>query len=272
MTPTIYGYQEPRLFLRDVFAQKQRANPLFSLRAWARQMGFRCHTSLVLLLSGKRPIRPAHLDRLNRALKLPGDQEKYFRLLVQMQTASTAGDREECAARLALLRPSVEEALLEEDKFRLVADWVHMAILEMTSLQNFRGEPAWIAAHLAFPVPEAEVAAAVDRLVSLGLLAREGNRLVKARGRLTTPKDRASESIREHHRQVMNNAARALDSQGVEERIFNACTMTVAADRLGEAKELILKFRADMEKLMEKEGGDATYQLAVQFFRLTEKT
>jgi uncharacterized protein (TIGR02147 family) len=270
MTPTIYGYEEPRLFLRDVFAQKRRANPLFSLRAWARQMGFRCHTSLVLLLSGKRKILPAHFERINRALKLQGDQEKYFRLLVQKEAAPTAREKEEYASRLALLRPSLKESLLEEEKFRLVADWIHMAILEMTKLRDFRGEPAWIAARLSFGVKESEVAAALERLTALGLLTREGERLVKTQSRLTTPKDRASDSIREHHRQVLGNAATALGTQTVEERVFNACTMTIASDRLPEAKELILKFRADMEKLLEKDGGDATYQLAVQLFRLTE--
>lgn len=272
MTPTIYGYQEPRSYLRDVFAQKQRANPLFSLRAWARQMGFRCHTSLVLLLSGKRKIRPEHVERLNRALRLQGDQEKYLRLLVQLQTSTSEAERAECVARLQLLQPSAEESFLEGERFRLVADWLHMAILEMTKLRDFQGDSAWIAARLGFGVKPAQVEEALERLVALGLMAREGDRLVKTQARLTTPKDRAGEGIREHHRQVLTNAIAALETQGIDERVYNSCTMTVASSRLEEAKELILKFRADMAKLMEQDGGDETYQLSVQFFRLTEKS
>ncbi|RZA05869.1 MAG: TIGR02147 family protein [Proteobacteria bacterium] len=271
MTPMIYGYQEPRLFLHDVLAQKQRANPLFSLRAWARQMGFRCHSSLVLLMSGKRKIRLEHCEKLNRALKLQGDQEKYLRLLVQMHASDSPREKEECATRLELLKPSAEETMLEAERFKLVADWIHMAILEMTKLKDFREDPSWIAARLGFGVREADVSDALQRLLSLELLTREEGRLVKTKNRLTTPKDRAGEGIREHHRQVLTNALQAIEAQSTDERVFNACTMTIAADRLNEAKELILKFRADMAKLMEKESGDETYQLGVQFFRLTEK-
>lgn len=271
MTPTIYGYEEPRTYLRDVFAQKQRANPLFSLRAWARQMGFRCHTSLVLLLSGKRRIRPEHLERINRGLKLQGDQEKYLRLLVQLHASSSERERAECSARLALLQPNAEESFLEGERFRLVADWVHMAILEMTKLADFRGNSEWIARRLGFGVTEAMARDALERLVKMGLLAREGERVIKTQARLTTPKDRAGEGIREHHRQVLTNAIAAIEAQGIDERVYNSCTMTIASSRLSEAKELILKFRADMAKLMEEDGGDETYQLGIQFFRLTEK-
>lgn len=269
MTPMIYDYAEPRTYLRDVLSQKQAHNPLFSIRAWARQMGFQCHTSLVFFLNGKRKIRPEHLDRLNRGLKLATTEETYLRTLVHLQCAKTESERTHYEARLKLLRPSKEDTLLETEKFRLIADWIHMTILEMTQLADFQGSSEWIARRLKFRQNVAQVQTALDRLINLGLLKREGEKLVKTNERLTTPKDRSSECIREHHRQVLQNALTAIDSQSVNERVLNSCTMTVDSSRLEEAKELILKFRTDMAKLMEKEGGDETYQLSVQFFKLT---
>lgn len=272
MIPKVYAYSEPHLFLRDTFRHKQKHNRLFSIRAWSKQMGFQCHSSLVFFLNGKRPLRPEHVERLNRGLRLEGNEEKYFRLLVQRLHLASIKDREDCESQLRLLSPSPEESFLETEKFKSIADWLHMAILEMTHLKDFQSEAAWIAARLKFPVAELQVQEAIERLLQLGLLEWQAGRLIKTQGRLTTPKDRASESIREHHRQVLANATLAIDQQGTQERVLNACTFTIDASKLDEAKDLILKFRADMAKLMEKKDGDETYQLAVQFFKLTENS
>jgi uncharacterized protein (TIGR02147 family) len=105
----------------------------------------------------------------------------------------------------------------------------------------------------------------------LNLLRVENGRYIKTNERLTTPNDRASECIREHHKQVMQNGFKAIEEQDISERVLNSCAMTIDAGKMNEAKELILKFRQDMAKLMEKPSGDETYQLSIQFFKLTDK-
>jgi uncharacterized protein (TIGR02147 family) len=268
LEPVVYDHPEPRTFLRAVLAHKKGRNRRFSLRAWSKQMGFPCHTSLVFFLNGQRRVRPEHLDKLNRGLRLGGDEEKYFRLLVQRENAKHADERAELTSRLDLLKPSREQALLDAEKFQFVADWIHMAILEMTELRGFRAEPGWIAARLGVELTEAEEA--LVRLRKLGLLVRRGNRLVKSNEHLTTPGTRASEAVREHHKQVLALAARAVDEQSVKERVLNSSAFTIDPSRLPQAQELILKFRADMAKLLEKKDGEETYELSVQLFRLTK--
>jgi uncharacterized protein (TIGR02147 family) len=269
--PSIFAYASARDFLRDVLAHKKSRNQLFSIRAWSKQMGFPCHTSLVFLLSGKRRVRPDHLEKLNRGLRLAGDEEKYFRLLVQRDNALTPIERAEAEAHLGLLRPSREQLQLEQEKFLYVAEWLHMAILEMCELEGFRSSPTWIAERLGGSATPAEVSAAIRRLVKLELLKRDGVKLLKTHQHLTTAGDRASAAIREHHKQVLALAARAVDEQTVEERILNSSAFTIDTARLPEAKQLIVRFRAEMAKLLEKSGGDETYELSVQLFRLTKK-
>lgn len=270
MTPEIYAYSEPHIYLRDVLAHKQKINPLFSIRAWAKQMGFQGHTSLIFFLKGQRPIRPEHVEKINRGLRLEGDQEKYLRLLIQARSVRSEKDKQDYEAQLKMLAPSRTETLLDIEKFKLVADWLHMAILEMTKLKDFKSDSAWISERLKFPVPEHRVAEALNRLQQLKLLHWSAGKLVKTNDRLTTPKDRASESIREHHRQVLTNAIQAIETQNISERVYNACTMTIDVNKLEDAKKLILKFRDDMTKLLEKNEGDETYQFSLQLFKLTE--
>ena len=271
MNPTVYDYADPRSFLRDVLAAKQRQNPLFSIRAWSKQLGFRCHSSMVLFLNGKRKIRPEHLERLSKGLKLEAGENDYLRALVQFNCAANDTERSHYESQMRVLKPTRETSLLEVEKFKTVADWIHMAILEMTKLADFQSTAPWIAFRLGSKVPVRQVEEAIARLVKLGLLEWKDDRLVKTNERLTTPKDRASESVREHHKQVLAQAIQAIDEQDIEERFVNSCTMTIDSKRLPEAKELMRRFRTEMAKLMEKSEGDETYQMSMQFFRLTKK-
>lgn len=273
MVPHVYEYSNPSQFLKDSLVYKKAQNPRFSMRAWAKAMGFTSHSSLVLLLNGRRQIRTEHLEKLQKGLKLSESEGKYFRALVRKQLARDPRECDEIDQQLRLWGPQREEALLETERFRLIADWIHMAILEMTRLRDFQPNAQWIQNRLHRPVALDEIEKAIQRLFQLGLLQETkepGHKTWnKTNERLTTPKDRASESIREYHRQVIGNALEAIDSQGVQERVLNSCTMTIQTRHLDAAKELIAKFRADMAKLLEADGGDETYQLSVQFFRLT---
>src|SRR5688572_7095633 len=92
--PQIYNYSEPRGFLRDTLGHKCSKNPSFSVRAWARQMGLKTHSSLVFLLNGQRKIRPQHLQFLLKGLNLSKDEEKYFSGLVQFHNSTSPIEQE----------------------------------------------------------------------------------------------------------------------------------------------------------------------------------
>jgi uncharacterized protein (TIGR02147 family) len=225
----------------------------------------------LLLYQGKRKIRPEHIEKLSKGLKISETESQFLRALVHLENAKTEKEQELYLQQMKTLYPAPEFSILEVEKFRMISDWVHMAILEMTKLADFQSDVLWITERLAFRLPVQTVEVAVQRLQRLGLLKTEKGRWIKTQERLTTPKDFASESIREHHRQVLTNGTKALTEQSIDERVFNSCAMTVKSSKLPEAKELIRKFRSEMAQLMECNEGDETYQLTVGFFKLTQK-
>jgi uncharacterized protein (TIGR02147 family) len=269
--PIVYNYSDPSSYLRDLLQSKQRSNPLFSVRSWARQMGLKSHAALVFFLNGQRKLRPSHVPSVLKGLRLNEDEGKFWTALVHLDCASSEEEKKFFLDQLKILHPAKDFSILDIEKFRLVSDWLHMAILEMTRLQDFQSDAHWIQKRLAFPIEIHQVQEALNRLLNLNLLKMEKGRFVKTNERLTTPKDRPSESIREHHKQVLRNGFDAIEMQTVAERVYDSCAMTVNASKLPEAKELIRKFREDMAKLMEKNPGDETYQLSVQFFKLTQQ-
>jgi len=269
MQPKIFHYTDPRHYLVDTFKFKKEKNPLFSIRALSKQMGFKCHSSLVLFFKGKRQIRSEHVTKIVQGLKITDAEAAYFSSLVSFHNAKNEGEKKHFEEQMKKLSPSKRFSVLELDRFRAVADWYHMAILEMTQLKNFIPSTEWIQKNLFFKTHIQDVQNAVQRLFQLGLMKETSGRWVKTHERLTTPSDFASESIREHHRQVLRNAIDSLESQSVHERIFNSCAMTIDSKKLPEAQNLILKFREEMSRLVSQSEGDETYQLSVSFFKLT---
>jgi uncharacterized protein (TIGR02147 family) len=269
LIPSVYNYHDPQDFLRDMHDYKRNTNPHFSVRSWAKQMGLKGHTSLVFFLKGERQIRAQHCEFLFRGIKLDDNQKDYLSSLVHLKNASSDMETNYYESKLKVLHPAKNFSYIDLDKFRVIADWSFMAILEMTGLKDFNPNPIWIAARLNNLVSPEKVTNVLNRLLGMGLLKIENGIYIKTNERLTTPKDRPSESIREHHKQVLSNAIAAIDVQDVSERSYDSCTMTIDKSRINEAKELIQKFRSEMAKLMEKDKGDETYQLSVQFFKLT---
>lgn len=265
--PKIFEHQSPREYLIQYFDWMKSRNARMSLRSWARMMGLRDHSLLVLLLKGKRQVRQQHVDFLLRGLAVSEAEKKRFKLLVQ---AINAQDEEERLMLLNNFAPH-EEVELELERFRLISHWLHFAILEMTELKEFRPDPDWIAARLDPPVTKVEISSAWDRLLRLGLIKEQKGKWKKTNRGLTTSSKNSNQAVRAHHHQIIDLAKRSVDMQSIDERILNSCTMTIDSKKLPIAQELILEFRKKMETLVETSCGDETYQLSVQFFRLSRK-
>lgn len=268
--PNIFNYTEPRTFLNDVFGYKNSLNPAFSARAWSKLMGFKAHTTLVYLLKGQRRIRPQHINSLLKGLRLEENEAQYFGNLVHFHNCSSDMELNYYETKLKSLHPQKEFSFVELEQFRSISNWHHMAILEMTLLNDFKNDPQWISQRLNNKITPAQVTDSIERLLNLGLLMEDDGKLIKTQARLMTPKNRTSEAIRQHHKQVLQLAYEATDKQNLDQRYYNSCAMTVDAKNLKEATDLIISFRSQMAKLMEKSQGDQTYQLSIQFFNLTD--
>ncbi|MEN9722681.1 MAG: hypothetical protein RJB38_667 [Pseudomonadota bacterium] len=270
--PRIFDYSDPQSYLRDVLASKRQKNPSFSARAWAAQMGFSGHSLLMFFLTGRRQIRAAHVPKLLKGLKLSEDEARYFQALVHFASAKSTTEKEIFEGLLRQIHPEEKFSHVDLERFRLISSWLHMALLEMTQLEGFQADPAWIAKRLDGKATKHQIAEALERLQNLGLLKEtEEGRLVKTHARLTTPSDRPSQAIREHHRQVLELAIESIESQSVDERVLNSCAMAIDVSKLDQAKALISEFRSKMAALMESPNAGEVYELSVQFFRLTKK-
>lgn len=253
----------------DFLASKQKEDSSYSVRKWARDMELKGHSLLVMLLQGKRKLRIQHCEFLSKNMNLNSNERSYLQTLIQYNNATGIEEKKHIASLLGDLHPGENFKSQDVAEFTAIADWIHMAIMAMTELKDFKGTEEQIAVLLGGKVKITEIRSALIRLMDLKLLVwNEEGKLVPTLTELSTKDDVSSAGAREYHKQVMGLGIKAIDEQALEDREFQSFTMAVAKEKIPLAKEMIRKFRFKLTKAVSGDG-DNVYQTSIQFFQLT---
>lgn len=223
--------------LRD-FGAKKGKNPSYSLRAYARSLEIDS-SLLSKVMQGKRPISKKLAAHAWQKLKL-GSNDTLVR--------------------------TTDFQKIELDYFRMIADWYHFAILELTQVYNFKPDIPWIARHLS--LPESVIQDAADRLFRLDFLKKG----IKGQWIPSAPTSTVSHQFTEPalkllQKQILEQAIEALQKVAFAERDQSAITMCIDSRKLPEAKERIKKFRRQLMKFLESsKKRDRVYQMSIALF------
>ena len=246
---------------------RMRRNPGYSLRAFARDLEMPA-SKLSEVLRGLRQLSPQTAAKIASNLQLTEDERALFlNLVVSRQTRNVAA-RVQAENNLKSLVQGAEYGELGLERFKIISDWHHLAILEMTELDEFESNPSWIAGRLGLST--AVVREAIERLLSFGLIARdEAGSLKQTQINLATPTGIPSREIREHHSQILMKAETALHETEISERDFSAITLAFDPVQMPEVREELKKLRRRLsEKIQDQTAKSRVYCLAIQFFPL----
>jgi uncharacterized protein (TIGR02147 family) len=240
------------------FENRKKQNPAFSLRSFARWLGLSpAQTSQVM--SGKRPLTVGSIEKISARLALsPVEKRKLLASLLGRKS----GDLEASGP----VKTQTLKRALEEDHFRLIGDWYHLAILSLTRVHGAKADPRWIASRLGIRVEDANLA--VQRLVRIGLLE-------------TFPKFRQigepfqvvshvpSEAIRRYHKQVLMLAAEKIDTVPLELRQLQSISIPMRISAVAKLKPLIDEFLDEAASLAASDSPEEIYNLNVQLVPIT---
>lgn len=259
-----------RQFLLRELASRARRNPAYSLRAFARDLEIPA-PKLSQALRGIKGFSSQRAYAIAEKLNLSESEKELFVDLVDSEHSRSRVGRELAQNRVAQKIGDDGFKELDLERFQIISDWFHFAILELTEVQDFDSSSKWISRRLGISLEETEKA--VDRLLDFGLLARnKKNVLVQTQADLATPSGIPSRSIREQHSQLLQKADVALEKFDVNERDFSAITLAVANEDISKAKNLIKDFRRKFNKEMQSTPKkDRVYCISVQFFPLDGK-
>ncbi|MEQ1876140.1 MAG: TIGR02147 family protein [Bdellovibrionia bacterium] len=250
----------PKQFLSEELARRQKANPRYSLRAFARHVGL-SPGELSELLNDKRKLSVKSAVRIARALSLNTTESKHLMYLAQL-------DRGEGLELLSGDGAARTREEISADLFEVVSDWVCFAILNLNDCVGFSWKPAYLAKRLGVTVQHITVA--LERLERVGLVKNNGGKRTVDREQVIANPNVPSEAIRTYHKAMLAKAADALDFQKITERDISGIGFAVDPKNIESLRKDLSEV---LEHLMEKyQNGKKTevYQLEIALFRLTE--
>lgn len=255
-----------KVYLQEELARRCERNPRYSVRAFARALSIN-DGALSQILSGKRVPAFKTAQRIIKSLSLAPDEEHEFIASLAEKHRSRGLQRMSPIFRDVRLQPKPVE--LSHDLFRVIADWYHYAIVELTWVEGFQSDPAWISQELGISVIEAKLA--IERLLNIGLLRLENGKLTaedNQRANVTADRDRSAPALRKHVKQVLEKAIHSVENDPFEQRHMYAFTFPMDPDRIQEAKDLINEFALSLGRIMISGRRRKVYQLALGLFPL----
>lgn len=261
--------QNYRSYLKSTLVEKIERNLGYSLRALARDLGI-SPSSLSEVMKGKKNFSAATALSIAQKLGLNSLEQEYFLLLVQIESAKSIAVKENLQARAHSLNPSMTVRDLSVDMFKVIADWYHFAILELTHVAGFSFRAESIAKKLGISTLEAETA--LDRLLRLELLEKSpkgGYR--KTDSHLLSASEVPSGALRKFHQQMLEKAGESLTTQTPKEKIVGSETFALDPKQLLEANRITEEYFQKMVKLSALGKKKSVYHLGVPFFKLTKE-
>ncbi len=243
--------------LRQELVDRCKRNSSYSLRAFATHLELDPST-LSKILKGKRVIGKKSILQLGIRIGLTNEE-------IGAYLNGAGNDAEDSIEQLNFQQ-------LKLDRFAVISDWYHFAILELMLVDEFRPDNLWIARALG--IKPLEVDGAVDRLVRVGLLGKtiDGDWEDLSGGHTSSiGDDMVSAAHRRLQEQFLVKAADALTSVPIEDRDHSTMTMAVDRSRLPAAREKIKRFRRSLAKfLSEGDVHDEILNLNIALFPITK--
>lgn len=270
--PTPYTYLDYRGFLKDWFAEKKRANPRFSHRAFVRLTGQRSPSLLVDVIEGRRNLTPTTTAAFCRAMRLSDEASEFFGLLVELDQARRPEDRNRAWERIAATRRFREAHRVEGEGFRYLSHWYYPAIRELAARPDFTADPDWIARTLRPTITPAQARRALEALLELGMLAPDKAGVPRpAEGSVVTPHQVRGLAVHNYHQGMLGLAQDAISAFRSDERYFSGLTVAVPRAALPILRR---ELEAVQERLLDLCDSDPTpaeqiIQVNVHFFPLS---
>jgi uncharacterized protein (TIGR02147 family) len=245
--------------LKECLSLKQKDNAHYSLRAFSRDLDIHGST-MSQILNGKRGLPFKRANDVAQKLNLSPKEitlfmESFFRSKTNIDDIK--------------IEKLDKRFILDESYFKAIAEWEHFAVLELYNLVHFDLSANGISNKLGIEKNRAEVV--LDNLLKCGLIFKNDHgELERAHPDIKTTEDITSSALKKSHKETLEMGINKLEEIEVELRDFSSATVAVDLDKLPEAKTIIREFRQKMTALLRDGRKTDVYQLAIQFYPLTE--
>lgn len=269
--PDLLHYTDYRQYLADYHRWRKDGDAQFSLRRFAKEIGFSSHTLLRYVLEGKRNLSKRTLVKISLALKLSGPRADFFENLVFFNQAGTLQEKDHFYQKLLAADKTRGLKKMEARQFEALKTWYHIAIRESLNLGAFKPSPEWIARNLLPPIEPKEARDSLKLLVESGLVKRTANGYRPVDDAITTDDETMALFVRNYHLEMLELAKRSIDAVPPEQRDISSVCMTIREADFPKLKKQIQLMRKEL-RVFSASGKDAErlVQVNIQLFPLSQ--
>lgn len=243
-------------YLQEELVHRCNRNPAYSLRSFAKALDI-SPSFLSKLLNGQRRITNPIFQKLTANLNLDPS------IIASFKTGDSTATESE-----------VEFRNLQLEYFRIISDWYHYALIELTKVNGFKSSPEWIANKLGISVNQAK--AAVERLLRLELLEVKNNKLRPTSGGNTTTKNEFTDlAFKKMQDDLLKKSAHSLWNEELDKRDHTSISMAINPADIPEIKKRLTKMRREICNYLErpqKKIPTQVYNLSLSFFSLSKES
>jgi uncharacterized protein (TIGR02147 family) len=248
--------------LEEHFQTRKKQNPVYSLRAYARDLGLHPST-LLKVMSGKRGLPFADVESVASRLNLSFQEREEFLGSVLQSRGMQSTTAKNWSTPIA-------KELKNDVHFQILADWEYFAFLNLLSIQDFKSDLKWASQRLGISLARAEKV--FENLMKAEMIEIDKSGQWKRRHpRLTSTDDLNALALKVGHQNEMRLATAKMWDTPVEERDFCSMMMAVNPKHIKKAKKITRAYIRQMEKLLETGEQSEVYQLSVQLYPITTK-
>lgn len=235
--PDIFEATGYRHYLSQWTAWKKASSRSFSLRQFAARAGFSSHTFLPKLLDGTRNLTPQSADQVASALGLFPAQARFFLLLVEHDQCDHPTRRDMLFEQLSAVRRIRNRRRLGSAQADYYDRW-HVPVLRQLAPLIDPCDPARIGELLTPPVPASEVRKALATLESIGLLQREGSRLIASDSMVDVDRLPLSAKSKGRH-DILQKGIESLHRFPAEERTTRCLLLGLSRKGIEEVQQVL---------------------------------
>lgn len=245
-----------KTYLQEELILRCKKNPAYSLRGFAKGLGV-SPSFLSKILNGQRRITDSTFQKLVANLNLSPKVAASFQN--NQSSHSTA---------------AVNFRNLELEYFKIISDWYHYALIELTNIEGFQNSPGWIANKLGITVNQAK--AAIDRLLQLELLELKEGHLSPTSGGNTTTKNQFTDlAFKKMQDDLLKKAIHSLWNEDFEKRDHTSISMAIHPADIPEVKRRLKIARREICQYLERpqlKKPTQVYNLSLSFFALSKES
>ncbi len=253
--------------LKREFDERQKRDPKFSLRAFARMIEVD-PSAVSAIFKGKRSLPKKNAESVAQILQL--DEKETYLFKESIFNKNKVMTPEDEAVEHAQLKSVYHDIKENARNYAIIAEWEHYAIISLMDLEDFQNDEMWIAERLGIDYQRAREV--IKNLLQANIITVDPRNNVwhKNYERLNTTDMVPSKAIRASHEESMRMAIEKMHSLPIDERTMSSSTFCMDRTKIPMANKLIKEFRRKLIELMEAGKKTDVYQIQVQLFPLTE--